>query len=329
VPEIIFAFDEGNFRHCQDQYRGARDQDYYGGDYEIESASALEVQAEKQVVGPFSVNRLRSTTKLTFRRSWRHIREDGADLAILWFVKNGELVLDHSQGRRLARPGDCLFTRSAAPFLIECLPGEDGRHETLHVVMPGHVLDRLRPDGVRTGVMLSAQSGEVFVAEQVFSALFTAPAAVAAEAAEQLVMDALTMVVRSLQIAPPVRRRKALGQRRLAEIRNFVDLHLANPLLCAAMTAKGCGISQRYLSHLLKSHGTSFSRLLWTRRLEMAGERLGDADAGDLLVGDVALGLGFKSAAHFSRMFKRAFGETPVAFKRRASADTAASGARH
>lgn len=228
-------------------------------------------------------------------------------------------MLDHAQGHCVARPGDCLFTRSATPFLIECLPGEAGRHETLHVVLPGHVLDRLRPDGVGAGVMVSTQSGEAFVAEQVFTALFTAPTELAGEAAEKLALDALTLVVQRLELAPfSPRARRAIGHRRLGEIRSFVDLHLANPLLSAAMTAQGCGISPRYLSHLLKAHGTSFSHLLWTRRLEKAGERLADAGAGDLLVGDVAHGLGFKSQAHFSRLFKQTFGETPAAWRRRA-----------
>jgi AraC-like DNA-binding protein len=75
--------------------------------------------------------------------------------------------------------------------------------------------------------------------------------------------------------------------------------------------AKGCGISPRYLSFLLKLHGTSFSTLVWDKRLKTARQWLGDSRPGEASISEIAYKVGFKSPAHFSRMFKRAFSVSP------------------
>jgi len=317
MSEIIFSFDEQNFQSCQEKYRGDRDQEYYCGDYMIDAAPVIRVEADKKAAGPFSIIRLRSTTKLSFRRTWRHIRKDGADLVVLWFVKSGRLSISHSKGRCIVGEGECVFTRSTDPFHIECLLGDDKEHETLHVVLPGHVLNSFRCDSIGTGLMLSAKSGEAFIADQIFSALYATETQVAGDMAEHLIMDALAMVAKGIELAsdkPSVR--QSLSQRRLSEIKNFIDLHLANPFLSTALVAKGCGISPRYLSLLLKAHGVSFSKLVWEKRLDKAKAWLAATSADDLLIGEVAHRLGFKSAAHFSRAFKEAYGQSPRDFRK-------------
>jgi AraC-like DNA-binding protein len=71
---------------------------------------------------------------------------------------------------------------------------------------------------------------------------------------------------------------------------------------------------------VLKSHGTSFSALLWTSRLACAQEWLGAEGMGHLPIAQIAYMAGFKSPAHFSRAFKAATGRTPGAFRESAPA---------
>ena len=65
------------------------------------------------------------------------------------------------------------------------------------------------------------------------------------------------------------------------------------------------------MSSLLNSHGTSFTQLVWGKRMEKAKEWLSRSRPSEISVGEVAFGLGFKSAAHFSRRFKRIYGYNP------------------
>src|SRR3546814_13976242 len=67
--------------------------------------------------------------------------------------------------------------------------------------------------------------------------------------------------------------RVSIANKRLQDVLRYIELHLSDPKLCIGMVAKGCGISPRYLSFLLKLHGTPFSTLIWDKRLERSEER--------------------------------------------------------
>lgn len=85
------------------------------------------------------------------------------------------------------------------------------------------------------------------------------------------------------------------------------------------MTAKGCGISPRYLTTLLKQNGTSFSDLIWQRRLEQARAWMARSDAASISISEIAYAVGFKSPAHFSRMFKRVYARNPSDYRAEAA----------
>jgi len=80
--------------------------------------------------------------------------------------------------------------------------------------------------------------------------------------------------------------------------------------------ARGCGLTAAYLTRLFKKfgHETPHDSLL-RLKLAHAEQRLRQPDA---TVKGVAAELGFKSAAHFSRVFRRLNGTAPVHFKGRA-----------
>ena len=92
MTETLFALDEHNYRNCQSCFRGNNNREYYLGDFSIEAGSGIEVRAEKKAAGCCSIIRLQSNTRLFFRRSWSHIREDSTDVTVLWFVKRGKAM---------------------------------------------------------------------------------------------------------------------------------------------------------------------------------------------------------------------------------------------
>ena len=111
MSETLFTFDHSNYRECQHSYRGARNQEYYLGEYAIEANPVIEVKAERKTVGCCSIIRLRSRNRLFFKRSWSHIKEDATDVTVLWVVKRGQRSISHQSGRSFARAGDFAVTR--------------------------------------------------------------------------------------------------------------------------------------------------------------------------------------------------------------------------
>ena len=86
------------------------------------------------------------------------------------------------------------------------------------------------------------------------------------------------------------------------------------PITCAD-TAKAAGISTAHLHGLFKQWlGVTPGRYLGEIRLEHAKDRLvGSAEP----IVEIALGVGFSEQSAFTRAFRRRFGESPAAYRRR------------
>jgi AraC family transcriptional activator of tynA and feaB len=316
MTETLFVFDKGNYRECQNTYRGEKNQEYYLGDYQIEAGSVIDVRADRKAVGSCSIIRLRSRTRLSFRRSWSHIREDATDVAVLWFVKRGTLRISHQNGQSIAEAGDFALTRSMTPFYIECQTDGESLHEVLHVIVPAHVFRRFVPHEIKAGFTLSGTRREFGIAERILLEVFDDGGELR-DGVEQLLLDSALAVVadaikESASVAPV---RQSLPDIRLQDALRYIDVHLSDPGLTIAMVADANEISPRYLSFLLKQNGTPFSELIWDKRMDIASRWLASTRPGDISIAQVAFKVGFKSPAHFSRMFKRVFKKGPREFR--------------
>ncbi len=316
MTETLFAFDKGNYHECQAAYRGEKNQEYYLGDYTIEAGSVIDVRAEKKAVGACSIIRLKSKTRLSFRRSWTHIREDATDVTVLWFVKRGRLCITHQCGQSIAEAGDFAITKSMTPFYIECQTDKESTHEVLHVIVPTHVFRRFVPHEVKAGFTVSGKAREVAIAERILIDIFE-DAGELREHIEQLLLDsALSVVTDAIKdSASCTLVRQSLPDKRLQDALRYIELHLSDPSLTITMVAQASNISPRYLSFLLKQHGTPFSELIWEKRMEIASRWLSASSPGDISIAQIAFQVGFKSPAHFSRMFKRVFTKGPREYR--------------
>ena len=97
--------------------------------------------------------------------------------------------------------------------------------------------------------------------------------------------------------------------RRAAVLEHIVS-HFQEPGLTGSSVARSLGISQRYLQRLLQESGISFTEHVNELRLNRAFALLAAAD-GKRRVSDVAFEVGFSDLAHFYRLFKARFGDTP------------------
>jgi AraC-like DNA-binding protein len=96
----------------------------------------------------------------------------------------------------------------------------------------------------------------------------------------------------------------------LVRVRGYIEDHLDDPGLCASSIADAHAISVRTLHLLFADTGTTVSRLIRQRRLDVCYRELSRGRRGKTVT-DVAFRWGFIDAAHFSRSFKQAFGITP------------------
>jgi AraC-like DNA-binding protein len=314
--EALFLFDRHNYLDCQNAFRGPRNQEYYLGDYSIETGPVIDVRAYRKAVGASSMIILRSTTSLFFRRSWSHIREDSTDVAVLWFVNHGNLHVSHQHGYCVAKSGYFLITKSMTPFSIECQTDENRVHEAFHIIVPTHILRRFFRQDVCVGFCVAADSREFTIAKRIFMDIFEHADELSDRVSQKLMDTALKILCNAIKGfggCSPMRR--SLSDQRLREVLKFIETHLSNPNLSIDSAAKGCGISTRYLSFLLQGQGTSFSNLIWDKRLAAARQWLSSTTSSEVSIGEIAYKVGFKRPSHFSRMFRQVFNMTPRQFR--------------
>jgi AraC family transcriptional activator of tynA and feaB len=103
--------------------------------------------------------------------------------------------------------------------------------------------------------------------------------------------------------------RAATREAMRTEIRRYVKTHLQDPELGPASIARAYSVSVRALHALFEDVDASVAGLVRSERLARCLEDLQRPNGGS--VTDIAFRWGFCDAAHFSRVFKRAFGETP------------------
>lgn len=314
--ETIFEFNKDNYQDCQSYYRGPRNQEYYLGDYVIDPGSVVDVRADRKSVGSMSIIRNQSKNRQSFRRSQTHIRQDATDVTVFWFVNRGQLHLTHQSGSKVAGEGGFLVTKSLNAYLLECQTDASQMHDAYQVVVPTHLLGRYIHDDLMTGITMSAESREIALATQILSYLFEAENDDEDESAQSLMTSILSLVQQGLKTGGPINSaRQSVADMRLKDIMRFIDVHLSDPNLSISMVAAGCGISERYTSHLLKSKGAPFSSLIWDQRMKVAADMISSSDPSDLFISEIAYRVGFKSTAHFSRMFKRVFKMSPREYR--------------
>ncbi|OMI36385.1 helix-turn-helix domain-containing protein [Streptomyces sparsogenes] len=97
----------------------------------------------------------------------------------------------------------------------------------------------------------------------------------------------------------------------LLRIRAYIDRHLADPELSPRTIAGAHHMSVRYLHKLFEAEDTTAGRWIQSRRLEACRRDLGRRETMGRTIAAVAHGWGFASAAHFSRVFRAAYGMSP------------------
>jgi AraC-like DNA-binding protein len=291
--------------------------EYY--ECEIESLSGdkkFDLVARRGLASPYPVTLLSARRRYAFWRSWNHIDHNKENIVMLRYVKAGAFSLSQCATTFTVNAGEFVFSKSSVPFRWESMVSDMGMAEYYSILMPLDLVHRFFPDGVPMKCSLSASRDRSLAMPTLFSLLTDQGQYLEGQVAEMLVETLLKEageVARAADV--DVEARKHICDKRTEDILAYIALHLSNPDITATSVAVACGISPRYLCHLLKVKGTSFSDLLWEERLKKTREWLLALDTRHYTIGEIAYMNGFKTAAHFSRLFKNYWGCSPREFR--------------
>lgn len=282
--------------------------------------SEFSARMRADVLGTVRMMRLSGSTpgRRGLRRTPELIRRNDPHAYTLVFYQRGFSVLAHNHRRVRLDPGDMSLIDTSRPF--------DGSYDSGHsrslslrfprelLPLPSGAADRLcgaRLSG-RTGVgaLLStfadraARDVDLYRPADMIRVSATLLDLIAAKLAHELeATDAL----------PAESGRRVLFQ----QVQTFIEERLGDPGLTPAAVAEAHHISSRTLHRLFEPHGSTVAEWICMRRLDRCRRDLTDPAMRDRPIHAIAGRWGLSSAAHFSRIFRTAYGLSPRDYRNR------------
>jgi AraC-like DNA-binding protein len=248
------------------------------------------------------------------RRNSRIIRQADPGCYKLTLQVMGRALLRQDDREAVLGPGDLALYDTTRPYELRF----DGPFRMI-VLMFSRSLLHVPETSVRllTGQRIAGDHGLGLLIGPFVSGLLRRVDGSAAPADRRLcdaVLDMLAAAVLDELRAgatPNGPRQAALLQR----IKDYIDDELADPDLGPAGVAAAHHISPRYLRKLFEGEGESAARWIRNRRLEQCRHDLARPELCDRSVSAVAARWGLTDAAHFSRLFRSAYGQSPREYR--------------
>jgi AraC-like DNA-binding protein len=243
-------------------------------------------------------------------RTARHVRQSDDGLYKIDVMSRGRGVVEQRSRQAHLRPGDLTLVDLSHPCRWGLGPGR-----VIAVVFPPSLLPLDRDELTRLtgvpvpgdrglGALVSSLAGQL---PRHLDACDPATGARLGTAVIDVLATALAARLDRTHKVPPTTRQRAL----LLRIHAFVERHLGDPTLSPRSIAAANAVSVRYLHKLFETEHTTVAHWVRRRRLERCCRDLLDPALSDRPVGAIAARWGLTDPAHFSRLFRAAYGVPP------------------
>lgn len=280
---------------------------------ETDDADAFRGQMRSRVLDRMCIVEVTATSHQVHRTPALLARSDQRYFKLnLQLEGTGLLIQDNREA--LLRPGDLAIYDTNRPYTLAF--EEQAR---MMVVMFPHDCLSLPPEyvGQLSAVRMAAGSGLTGIVGPFISQLAANLEILSGPSGSRLATNALdlvsTMLHSELDMAPDRMRPQALLA---TSVREYIEANLADPQLSPATIAAAHFISTRHLHNVFHESGATVASWIRSQRLERARRDLRDPLHSGKSVGAVAARWGFVDAAHFSRTFRDAFGQSPSDWRR-------------
>lgn len=241
-------------------------------------------------------------------RTPERIKRASTEAALLTIITSGEChIAQHGRSARLG-PGDLCLYESVSPYRLEV-----AARTTAIVVTADRACIEAKLGDLRNflAAPLSSTSSIGELATNYWRDVINGLPSLDPVSAQRLVAAGFDIVVAGLgatygsaqlgsQVSLTLRRAKA-----------FIAENHYRPTLDGKAVAKAVGLSHRRLQELFQQEGMTLSDQIRHARLDAARRQLADPAFVHTSIARIAENAGFLDATHFSRVFRRRFGQSP------------------
>ncbi|MFI6818205.1 helix-turn-helix domain-containing protein [Nonomuraea sp. NPDC050328] len=283
-------------------------------DVRMDRDAPLEGEIHAGRLGSVGVGRIRTSTPHSVHRTRGLIRGGGPELYRVVLVMSGQVVVsqDDRQARLgqgefavydFARPYDLAYN-SGVHLAVFSLP-----RDMVHVESIGRLTAVPIPTGDGTGALAAPLMRRVATDVESYQ---PASAARLSTVVTDLIGTAVAEHAGRAAEAPEESQTRML----LFRVHAFIEDHLGDLSLDPATVAAAHHLSLRHLHRLFATQDTTVSAWIRHRRLERCRRDLADPALHDTPVAAIAARWGLPDSAHFSRLFRAAYGLPPSEYRR-------------
>lgn len=275
----------------------------------------FEVMARGVELAGLRVMRIRSSASRIVRQP--ETSDDGADHAVMNFVRAGTLKAEQHGRSTLVRAGEAALCIADRPYSLQF----DDPLDVVVFKIPRNLFLHEFDFGKVAAMNLSA-SGQVGALLHTYAIDFSERAhAIDPHLGARLsrnIMDVLETTL-DFMSGREINQRSHHSRATLLRIKALVNDELANPRLSVGLVVERTGLSPRYINKLFSGQSSSLGRFILQRRIENAARDLSDPNLAIESVGTIARKSGFKDISHFSNSFRAHYGMSPTEYRGRGS----------
>ncbi len=252
------------------------------------------------------------STQLTVQRPEKYIDQPEEDFYKVNFQLVGEATLTQNKRSAQLQPGNWVIYDNTRPYELQF---HTDYQQLLFLVPRAQMLNRLPTVDLFQAKTLSSQSG---MGKILFNFVLNAlqeSESISPHHQQQTAQTLLDLLLFGLDELSGISKQTASVDR-IAQMRQFIDVHLHEPTLSASTLAEQFHLSKRMVQKLFADNGSTVEQTIWQRRIQMCQRDLQNPLLFDMPIYAISTAWGFRSNAHFTRKFKQVVGMTPTAFRK-------------
>ena len=285
-------------------------------DFRSDPDVPLSGEIEAGHLGPVNVGRVQTATPHSVHRTPGLIRRGSAELYRVVLAMSGNPRLEQDGRAARLRPGEFAIYDFARPYEL----AYDSAVELAVFGFPRDLL-ALPPEsaGRLTAVPIAGDQGMGALASPLLRRVVLdletyGPASTARLCT--VMMDLVTAAVAERAGQAESLQTESRERTLLLRVHAFIEQHLGEADLSPGLVAAAHHVSVRYLHRLFEAEDTTVAAWIRRRRLDRCRRDLADPARCAVPVSAVAARWGFPDPAHFSRVFRRAYGLPPAEYRR-------------
>jgi AraC-like DNA-binding protein len=261
--------------------------------------------------GALYVSRIASSPHLVERRPELISRSDKGYLKLSLHVSGRSMMIQ--DGREIVlEAGDITLYDTSKPYTMV----QERDFSMLVAMFPREAVRAVAPDApALAGLKFDAGSGLASIVSGYLHTLDRNLQTLAGPAGDRLSRVGLELIGSLLATEldrSPVEEPRSVMLRR---IQGYIEQNLADPDLSPGAIAAAHFISVRHLHSIFHEEGRTVASWIRVRRLERCRQDLSDPLLADRSVASIAARWGFLDPGHFSKLFRRAFGDSPARYR--------------